>query len=110
MKQAFPLKTCPWCNQTPKFKIRIEDDRWFITIKCEGEGCSISPSTKVISIRKTQRLSYDWIFMKIKKAVDSWNSGNLEFKNEGFYLDIEQAIQDFKDGKVGKPGFMQDKI
>ncbi len=109
MKKEYPLKTCPWCYVTAKFQMICNDRNWCIYIECGNLACQVKPRTKYISIRKTQRECPEKIRIKVERVINIWNRGGLPYKNEGFALDFDEMVRDFKDGKIGLPGYRQEK-
>lgn len=80
---------------------------WLPRIKCGNFQCNVKPQTKYIPIRKSQREKIAVIREKIEKVIKLWNDGNLIFKNEGFELDYEKIVQNYKSGKLGLPGYRE---
>lgn len=96
MKLIYPIKACPWCNITGRFYLDMSNDTWLAYVYCLNPCCTVAPKAKYVPIRKSQRLNYKIIKDKIEKCIENWNSGNLNFNNEGFEIDIYEIIQNFK--------------
>lgn len=82
-----------------------QDETWLPVIQCANRECKVQPKTKHASIRKSQRFSTAIIRVKIETVINYWNSGNLTFNNEGFEIDFEKIVEDFKIGRLGLAGF-----
>ena len=75
----FFIKPCPWCKKTPRLSLgtdRYEEAPFVWFISCCNDGCMVNPSTKAITIRKTQRYNVGIMYYKIRKLIDLWNTGN----------------------------------
>ena len=88
MKKIYPLKICPWCEETPVLCMPTPmDETWLPKIMCKNSKCKVKPSTHYVPIRKSQRKDPKILKEKIEKVIERWNKGSLGFKNEGFILD-----------------------
>ena len=106
MKKIYPLKCCPWCGCTPKFFMFTPlDETWTPRIECKNHYCRVMPKTKFVPIRKKQRENAEILREKIERVIKFWNDGNLGFNNEGFELDYDKIVEDFKSGNIGLPGY-----
>jgi hypothetical protein len=81
---------------------------WLPFIQCKNLKCNVKPKANYAPIRKTQRLDPEKIRKKVELAIQRWNDGSLDFKNEGFEIDYEKIVEDFKNKKLGLPGFRQE--
>jgi hypothetical protein len=106
-KIKYPLKTCPWCNATAKFHMNCKEKTWLAIIHCPNSQCMVMPKTRYVPIRKNQRRDAAIIRQKVEKVIKYWNDGNLSFKNEGFELDFDKIVEDYKTGNIGLPGYNQ---
>lgn len=112
MIKKYPLKCCPWCGTTGSFRLdcneKVYEKNFLVKIYCNNVKCNVQPCTKVIAIRKSQRKKVDWISKKIQMVVDIWNHGNMDYKGEGFCVDLEKIVKDYLDGNLGFSGYRQE--
>lgn len=110
MKVAYPLKACPWCGKTASFHMACpENETWLPKIMCKNSECKVHPFTCWIPIRRKQRENVVVIKEKVERLVKIWNDGNLPYNKEGFEIDYEKIVEDYKTGKLGLPGYRQEK-
>lgn len=109
-KVSYPLKCCPWCNKTANFRMECPlNETWLAIINCSNVDCDVRAITRHVPIRKKQRENIQAIREKVERVVKFWNNGNLGFNNEGFEIDFEKIVEDYKTGKLGLPGHRQDE-
>jgi len=74
---SYVPKPCPWCGETPCFKLPISGKKtWLWSIKCLNSMCSMNPETRKIGIRNTTKMDIERQESKVQELVDIWNRGN----------------------------------
>ena len=110
MKHTYPVKACPWCGKTGSFRMDCSDETWTPHIECQKSSCPVGPKSRHVPIRKAQRFDAEKIKAKVERAIGLWNGGNLPFNHEGFELDFDQIVKDFKVDRLGLPGYRQESV
>jgi hypothetical protein len=98
-KTTYPLKPCPWCKTTPKFKmyygvLNKPQETFLPEVYCENVSCKVNPKSKYVAIRKLQRFNPLILKNKIERAIENWNSGNEYQAKEGIQLDFEEIAKE----------------
>lgn len=82
-------------------------DTWLPLVKCSNPKCFVNPKGKYVPIRNSQKEDVSIIKTKVEKSLAYWNDGDLGFIGEGFQLDYEKIVEDFRSGNLGLPGYSQ---